>query len=160
MAIALSDELKAIIGDFSTVAVISAVGKNGNPYSQVPHKISVREDGRIAVHQLLEKSQLQKNLVYSLWFSKKVSLVIGAKDGRKFHLYLTPYQALVAGREFTKEYESVLAEFGEDADLSTVWLFDVDSYASATYKDEHAQEKAEHPYLYHMDHIVKEEFRA
>lgn len=160
MAITLTDELKDIISDAQTVAVISAVGKDGNPYAQVPHKIAVCADGRLSVHQLLEKSQLQKNLVYSLWFSKQVSLVLAAKDGRRFHLYLKPYQALIAGREFTREYKAVLAEFGQDADLSTVWLFDVESFASATYADERAQEREAYPYLYHLDRIAKEEFRA
>lgn len=160
MAEKLNDDVKKILTDPATVAVISAVGKDGNPYSQVPHKIGLWEDGRISVHQLLEKSPLQKNLVYSLWFDKRVSLLLAAKDGSSYHLYLKPYQALVAGRDFTREYQQVLAEFGEDADLSTVWLFDVESAVSASYADEQAAEKKDHPYLYHMDHIAKEEYRA
>ena len=160
MAEKLPEEIKKIINDESTVAVLSAVEQDGNPYAQVAHKIAVKDDGRIAVHQLLEKSQLQKNLVYSIWFSKKVSLVLAAKNGERFHLYLKPYQAVIAGREFTKEYIKVLAEYGNDADLSTIWLFDVESFASAKYSDERAKEKAEHPYLYHMDKVAKEEYRA
>ncbi|MCR5724345.1 MAG: hypothetical protein K6G80_04570 [Treponema sp.] len=160
MAEKLTDELKHILTAPDTLAVISAVGKDGNPYSQVPHKIGLWEDGRISVHQLLEKSLLQKNLVYSLWFDRQVSLVLAAKDGSSYHLYLKPYQALVAGREFTREYQQVLSEFGPDSDLSTVWLFDVEAVASASYRDERAKEREEHPYLYHLDHIVKEEYRA
>lgn len=153
----ITEEIKNIINDKRTLAVLSAVGKDGNPYAQAAHKIAVKDDGRIAVHQLLEKSQLQKNLVYSIWFSKKVSLLLTSKDGKQFHLYLKPYQAVVAGREFTKEYKKVLAEYGPDSDLSTIWLFDVESFASANYSDEKAREKEEHPYLYHMDKIVKGE---
>ena len=155
MAEKVSEEIKALLGDPATVAVISAVGKDGNPYAQVPHKIALGEDGRIAVYQLLEKSPLQKNLVYSLWFSRRVSLVLAAKDGRRFHLFLTPYQALVAGRDFTREYQQVLADFGPEADLSTVWLFDLESVVSSSYREEQAREREAHPYLYHLDHIAK-----
>ncbi len=160
MAEKVSEEIKALLGDPATVAVISAVGKDGTPYSQVPHKIGLWEDGRISVHQLLEKSLLQKNLVYSLWFDKRVSLLLAAKDGSSYHLYLKPYQALVAGRDFTREYQQVLVDFGPEADLSTVWLFDLESVVSSSYREEQAREREAHPYLYHLDHIAKEEYRA
>lgn len=153
MAFELTDELKNIITDKSTVAVISAVGKNGNPYSAVSNKIEIRNDGRIGFYSLLESSQIQKNLVFSIWFDKEVSLSLIAKDGRNFQLYAKPYQALIAGRDFEVAYETALQEFGEDTNLSTVWLLDVVSAKESTYKVEKEIQKKEHPYLMHYDHL-------
>ncbi len=159
MSIKISDDIKKIIEDKQSVAVVSAIGKNGFPYSQKTHKILVKDNGQIAIYELLEKSQIQKNLVFSLWFSKEVSLLVVTSQGKSFYFTLKPYRALEAGHEFTNEYNKILSEFGSDADLSTVWLFDVENIEETTYEVEHEKEKKEHPYLYHMDHIVKEEFR-
>ena len=159
MAFELTEELKEIINNKSTVAVVSAVGKNGNPYSAVGLKLEIRKDGRLGLYSLLETSQLQKNLVFSIWFDKEVSISLIAKDGRNFQLYVKPYQALIAGREFEAAYETAIAEFGEDADLSTVWLLDLVSAKESTYKVEKEIEKKAHPYLGHYDHIpLKEGF--
>ena len=158
MAFELTEEIKKIINDKTTVAVISAVGKNGNPYSAVSSKLEIRQDGRLGFYSLLEASQIQKNLVYSIWFDKEVSISLIASDGRNFQLYAKPYQALIAGQEFEKAYEQSLVDFGEDADLSTVWLLDVVSVKESTYRVEKENQKKEHPYLGHYDHLpLKEE---
>ena len=157
MAYELTEEIKEIINDKNTIAVVSAIGKNGNPYSAVSNKLEVRKDGRLGFYSLLETSQIQKNLVYSIWFDKKVSISLISKDGRNFQLYVKPYQALIAGREFEAAYETAIAEFGEDADLSTVWLLDLVSAKESTYKVEKEIEKKEHPYLGHYDHLPLKE---
>ncbi len=153
MAFELSEEIKNIVNDGSTVAVISAVGKNGNPYSAVSKKLEAREDGRLGFYSLLETSQIQKNLVYSIWFDKDVSISLIAKNGRNFQLYAKPYQALIAGQDFVAAYENAQKEFGEDTDLSTVWLLDVVSAKESTYQIEKEIQQKEHPFLGHYDHI-------
>lgn len=97
---------------------------------------------------------MQKNLVYSIWFEKEVSLSLLGKNGEIYRVSAKPYQALIAGHRFEEAYINAQEEFGEETDLSTVWLLDVTAVEDDTY--EAAREK-EHPYLMHMDHIYRKE---
>lgn len=155
MALQIAETIKNVINDQETIAVISAVGKNGNPFSEVSKKLTVREDGKIAYYELLESSQLQKNLVYSIWFGKNIIITLISKDGKNYSITGKPYQALIAGHEFEAEYIKAQEEFGERTDLSTVWLIDVVSVTEDTYEVAKTREEQEHPYLMHMDHIYK-----
>ncbi len=152
---ALNAQLKEIISNPSTVAVISAVGKDGNLYTQVSSKLQAVSDTRLAFWELLETSQVHKNILYSLWFDKTVVLTLIAPDGTNYVVNLKPYQALIAGQDFESYYNQALEEFGEDTDLSTIWYLDVLSYTEESYQVARKREREEHPYLTHFDHIVK-----
>lgn len=156
MALHIPEEITEVINDKDTIAVISAVGKSENPFSEVSKKLTVWGDDRIAFYEFLESSQLQKNLVYSIWFDKEVVISLITKNGRNFAITGKIYQALIAGHEFEAEYIKVQEEFGERTDLSTVWLIDVISVTEETYEVAKTREEQEHPYLMHMDHIYKD----
>lgn len=156
MAEQLSKEIIDAINDKNSIVVLSAVGKDGNPYSEVGVKVKVRDDGRIAYYELLESSQTQKNLVYSIWNDREVSIIVAASNQKNYLIQGKPYRALIAGREFEKEYVEAEAEFGKDTDLSTVWLIDVTDYSENTYREGRKRERQEHPLLMHLDHIFKE----
>lgn len=155
MALQISEELKDILSRKDTIAVVSAVGKDGTPYSEVSRKLTIWNDNQIAFYEYLESSQLQKNLVYSIWFNKEVSISLITGDGRNYVLKGKLYQALIAGHIFEREYIQAQEEFGDNTDLSTVWLIDVISWSEETYEVAKKKEEAEHPYLMHMDHIYK-----
>ncbi len=157
MSIQITEEIEKVINDKDTIAVISAIGKNGNPFSEVGKKLTVWKDKRIAFYEFLESSQLQKNLVYSIWFGKEISISLIGKDGKNYSVIGKPYQALIAGHEFEAEYIRTQEEFGEKTDLSTVWLIDVISVTDNTYEVAKKREEEEHPYLMHMDHIYRQE---
>lgn len=152
---ALSEELKQVINDPASRVILSAVGKNGQICSELGIKVRTDENGRIRFYELLESSQMQKHLVYSLWFDKKVTLLV-INGARNFHITGTIYQAVIAGYEFESEYEAILNEVDQDADLSTVWLIDVEDWQENTYQEARERQKREHPLLMHMDHIYKE----
>lgn len=149
------EEIKKIMEDKESIVTISAVGKSGNPYTEISKKLVSREDGRLAYYELLESSQLQKNLVYSLWFNKEVSINVIGKDRKNYTITGKPYRAIIAGHEFEEEYVKAQEEFGEKTDLSTVWLIDVIGLQEDTYEVAKKREEEEHPYLMHMDHIYR-----
>ena len=151
------EKIEKLIGEKETVSVISAVGKNGNPISQVGRKLTMWGKGRIAYYEFLESSQMQKNLVYSIWFEKEVSISLLGKNGEVYRVNAKPYQALIAGHQFEEAYMNAQKEFGEETDLSTVWLLDVTAVEDDTYEAAREKEKKEHPYLMHMDHIYRKE---
>lgn len=138
----------------STTATVIAAGKNGLPWVQQVWKKGIDENGRLEIYELLESSQIQKNLVYSIWFQKKVLIHLVQQDGRDFVLVAKPYHALIAGAEFENKYEECLKEFGDEADLSTVWKFDVEEIVEESYPAAREREKKNHPYLMHMDHLT------
>lgn len=151
------EEIESALQNKESVITISAVGKNGNPYTEVSRKLVLREDKRIAYYEFLESSQLQKNLVYSLWFGKEIAVNVIDRKGKNYSIKAKPYRAVIAGHEFEEEYIKTQEEFGEKTDLSTVWLLDVLEVQDDTYEEAKAREEKEHPYLMHMDHIYKKE---
>lgn len=153
MAEKLTEEIKMAIENPDSVIVLSAVGADGNPYSELGVKVELVREDRIAYYELLESSQLQKNLVNSLWFDKEVVLLVTDPSRENYLITGTVYRALIAGRQFEEQYIRIQEEFGEDADLSTVWLIDVKSAFKASYPEGRRREKQEHPLLMHLDHI-------
>lgn len=151
------EKIEKLLEEKETISVISAVGKNGNPISQVGRKLTMWGNGRIAYYEFLESSQMQKNLVHSIWFEKEVSLSLLGKNGEIYRVSAKQYQALIAGHRFEEAYINAQEEFGEETDLSTVWLLDVTAVEDDTYEAAREKEKKEHPYLMHMDHIYRKE---
>lgn len=150
----LKGKIEHLMRDEEADITVIAAGKNGLPWIQKVWKAGIDEKGRIEIYELLESSQIQKNLVYSIWFQKKVLLHISFRDGRSFVIVTKPYQALIAGGEFEQKYEECLREFGEDTDLSTVWKLDAEKLVEETYEEAKKREREEHPYLMHMDYLV------
>lgn len=150
----LKEKIEGLLKEDQADITVIAAGKNGLPWIQKVWKSGIDEKGRIEIYELLESSQIQKNLVYSIWFQKKVLLHISLKDGRSFVIVTKPYQALIAGAEFEQKYEECLREFGEDTNLSTVWKLDAQELVEETYAEAKKREREEHPYLMHMDHLV------
>ena len=84
------EKIEKLLEEKETISVISAVGKNGNPISQVGRKLTMWGKGRIAYYEFLESSQMQKNLVYSIWFEKEVSLSLLGKNGEIYRVSANP----------------------------------------------------------------------
>lgn len=146
---------KDIVSKSGVTVVVSAVGKDGSPYSEVALKTEIK-NGKLAYYELLESSQMQKNLVYSLWFNKAVSVLIIDSDGKNYQLKGKVYRAWMAGRDFEEEYVKILKEQGAEADLSTIWLIEIEDVLETTYDAGRIREKTEHPYMMHWDHIYLE----
>lgn len=157
MAIELSSKIINAIRDKDSIVLLSAIGKDGTPYNEVAVKIDIRPDGKIAYYVLLESSQIQKNLVFSIWFKKEVSISLITKEKEHFLIKGQPYQALIAGNEFQEEYIKVQEEFGENTDLSTVWLIEPEYIIEETYSIAKKREEEEYPLLIHLDRVFREE---
>ena len=148
----IPETIKKQVNDQSAVVVISAIGKNESIASEVAVKARIDEKDVLHYYELLESSRMQKNLVYSLWFDHPVTILILTEE-QQFSLHGKIYKALMAGYEFEREYEDILAEVDEDADLSTVWEIEIKEVEEVSYPAGRRREKQEHPYLMHMDHI-------
>lgn len=149
--------IKEYIKDIETKVVINAVGKDGEVYSELGLWCDINPQGQFVYYELLETSQLQKNLVYSLWFDKDVSILCITKENEFYRLTGKAYRAITAGEEFEKSYIEAQNKYGKDTDLSTVWLIDILKVENQSYSVKKENEKKGHPLLLHLDHIVEDE---
>jgi hypothetical protein len=159
MSFVLSPETRTAIGAIDSVKVVATVGKEGIPHAVVKDSLTLLDDGTIAFYELLETSQTQKNLVYSIWFNKPVSITVLTKEGRSYQVKGLPKKAVVAGQRFTEAYIDVQNRLGPDIDLSALWLIAPSEEREQTFLVRRQIEEAAHPYEIHVDRIAKEEFK-
>lgn len=159
MPIKLSEEVIKAIRDSNSIKVIASISKDGIPHVTVKNSITISEEGRIIYYELLETSQTQRNLVFSIWFNKQVAINVVTKDGKSYQIKGTPYKAVVAGQKFLEAYVNVQNKLGEDVDLSTVWIIDPEEERNETFTYRREFEEKDHPYVLHVDRLAKEEFK-
>lgn len=159
MPIKLSEEVIESIQDSNSIKVIASISKDGIPHVTVKDSITVSEDGRIIYYELLETSQTQRNLVFSIWFEKQVAINVLTKNGRSYQIKGVPHKAVVAGQKFLEAYVDVQNKLGEDVDLSTVWVIDPVEERNETFSYRREFEEKDHPYVLHVDRLAKAEFK-
>lgn len=158
MAVTLSKDVLEAIQDQESSKILITVDKDGVPHGTSKGTIHVNEKGQIVLYELIETSQTQKNLVYSLWFGKKVAISVVTKDRKNYLIKGAPYKDIISGREFQKVYVALQEKLGEDTDLSSIWLINVEEVREQTYSVRREQEKKANPIVYHLDQIAKEEY--
>jgi hypothetical protein len=159
MSFVLSNEIKEAMGMVDSVKIVATVGKEGIPHAVVKDSLVLLDDGTIAFYELLETSQTQKNLVYSIWFNKLVAITVLTKDGRSYQVKGLPKKAVIAGQRFTEAYMDVQNRLGSDIDLSAMWLITPSEEREQTFLVRRQIEETAHPYEIHIDRIAKKEFK-
>jgi hypothetical protein len=159
MAFSLSREAAKSILAEDSVKIVATVGKKGIPHAVIKDSVTLLPDGTLAFYELIETSQTQKNLVYSIWFNKPVAVTVLTKDGKSYQIKGIPQKAVIAGRRFLDAYADVQRALGEDIDLSALWLITPSEEREETFLVRREIEEAAHPYEIHVDRIVKEEYK-
>lgn len=159
MSVQLTEEIKQAIYDKDSIKVVATISKEGVPHVTAKGSLTVDEEGRIKFLELLEKSQTQRNLVYSIWFDKKVAINIITADKRSYQIKGVPYKAITTGHVFQEAYIDVQNRLGKDIDLSAIWLIDVEEAYEETFAVKREQLETEFPYELHVDRLAKEEYR-
>ncbi len=150
MAVILNDEIKALLLEKTTVKAIATVDREGNPHVAYKGSLHINDEGNLEFYELLESSQTNKNMVWSIWFKKTVAVNILGKDGTSYQMKGVPRKAVIAGREFQRHYNLVQEKYG-DMDLSTVWIIEPEEVVEESFKKRRAAEEKEHPILGHLD---------
>ncbi|MHB8062397.1 MAG: pyridoxamine 5'-phosphate oxidase family protein [Ruminiclostridium sp.] len=156
MSIKLSDEIVKAIKDEHSIKVLASNDKDGIPHVTVKNTLTLLDDGRIIYYELLESSQTQRNLVYSIWFKKQVAINVITKDAKSYLIKGTPYKAVIAGQQFEKAYLEVQDKVGKDIDLSTIWIIEPEEAHEETFAVRREIIEKDHPYVLHLDRIAKE----
>jgi hypothetical protein len=159
MSFTLSPEAARAIRSKDSIKVLATIGREGVPHAVIKDSITLRDDGIIAFYELIETSQTQKNLVYSIWFNKPAAITVLTQDGKSYQVKGIPRKTVIAGQGFLDAYADVQKNIGSDIDLSAVWLIAPSEEREQTFLVRREIEESEHPYEIHVDRIVKEEYR-
>jgi len=159
MAYSLSPAAQEALRSERSIKMVATTGKDGSPHVTKKGTLTLRDDGRIAFYEFIETSQTNKNMVYSLWFSKLVAITVFTQDNKSFLIKGKPYKTVIAGQEFLNAYADAQQRFGKDTDLSAVWLIDPEWEREETLSVRRHEEETTHPYEVHIDRIIKEEYK-
>lgn len=152
MAIELTKEIKELFEDPQSIKVLATTGRDGNLNVVFKQSLRINEQGYIEYKELIETSQTNKNMVYSIWFHKLVSVNI--RNGNKsYQIKGYPYRSLIAGREFEAAYREVQEKHGK-IDLSAVWRIEPVEIREETFDKRRVEEEEEHPILKHLDRLI------
>jgi len=150
----MANEILELLNDEKSVKVLVNVDDEGLPHPVV--KESLRsENGNIIYTEFLESSNTNRFLTKAIWFNKKISILLLARDGRNFKITAQPVKAIVSGKIFQKYYEEVQNRY-KNLDLSTVWVFKPLEITEQTLLKRVEEENRKRPYFLHLDRLAKE----
>jgi hypothetical protein len=155
MGIQLDEKIITLINDPLSIKALASTNKNGEIHLVFKGSLSVTPEGNIQFFELNETSQNNKNLAYSLWFKRPVFINILGQNHSSYQIRGIPTKAIITGREFEKAYISVRQHFGEDADLSTVWIMEPVALREETFSVRKQEEREQHPLVGHLDRFVQ-----
>lgn len=154
MAITLSKEVIEAIKSPQSVKVIASKDRHGEVHVVAKGSLSVTDEGQLYFLELLEGSQNNKNLTYSLWFAQKVAINIITADHKSYQIKGIPVKNLVAGSEFEAFYRSVV-EKDPDNDLAAVYFIDPIEEKEESYPVRREEHGRRHPLYLHLDRLAK-----
>lgn len=153
MAEILSQEIKDAIKDADTLKAVGTVDKNGVPHIAYKGSLHLNDQDQIVFYDLLENSKINENLVYAIWFQKKVVVHIITKDKKSYEIIGHPYQSVTAGREFEEVYKQIIEKDPEN-DLNAIWTIEPESAREESYHVRRKEAREQYPFLQHVDKFV------
>ncbi len=141
----------------NTLKVIATTNDKGIPHVAFKDSISINENGEIVLCEIIDSSVTNKNLVYSIWFNRKVSINILGIDKKSYLIEGIPVRAIISGKEFQRYYLYMQRKYG-NIDLSTVWIIQPQLIKEETLEMRIMEEKCKHPIINHLDRILKSNY--
>jgi hypothetical protein len=91
----------------------------------------------------------------SIWFGRRVAILLAGKDGASYQIKGTPLKCLVAGPVFEAHYTRIREALG-DVDLGAVWIIAPEEIADETFRVRFDEESAARPMFLHIDRIARD----
>ncbi len=150
----INDELKQILDEPDTLKVLAVNNREGVPHVVFKGTLHA-EDNQFVFYDLLQSSEINKNLVNTIWFEKKLAINILSKDRRSFHIVGTPVKSVTAGKYFESVYENIQERFGRDTDLNAIWFIEPEEIQEVSFAYRQAEQREKFPILAHLDQITR-----
>lgn len=153
MSITLTLDVIDLLNDPDTIKILATVNDKGEPHAVFKQSLHVGEDGLIHSLELIETSHTAKNLVGSIWFERKLSILLRGTDNRAVQIKGRVHQYHISGALFQRHYLAAREHLG-DVDLAGIWVIEpvevIEQGLQARWKTEDAQ----HPGFIHLDRIA------
>ncbi|MDR0663449.1 MAG: hypothetical protein LBF80_05150 [Spirochaetaceae bacterium] len=147
------NEVLELLNDAGCTKILCCVDDEGVPHPAA--KDSLQSDGENILYlEFIESSKTNRYMTRSLWFDKKVSVLLLTPDKKSFLISARPVRAVVSGKYFQKFYRQAAEKHG--LDLSTVWILNPESITEQTLQKRVEEEAAARPYFVHLDRLRKE----
>jgi predicted pyridoxine 5'-phosphate oxidase superfamily flavin-nucleotide-binding protein len=154
MAELLNQEVIELLQNKATVKVLTTVDEHGVPHSVVKGSLTLDEDGNLLVLELLESSRTNRNLVRSIWYDRKVAILLKGEGALAYQIKGVPVKAHISGPLFQKHYKAVRERLG-DVDLGAVWIIRPEEVINESTSVRRDEEQAKHPVFIHLDRLVR-----
>jgi len=150
----LTKEAIELLDDPLTVKVLTTVDESGIPHSVIKDSLAADEDGNIFYLERTEFSRTGRNLIHSLWFNRKVTVLLKGIGDRSVQIKGIPVKTLISGPVFQRHYVALREQIG-DADLSAVWIIRPDEVVDQSWAARLRETQTRHPGYTHLDRLVR-----
>jgi len=150
----MGKEVIELLNDRETVKVLATTDEKGIPHAVFKQSFCLGEDGSLIYLELLESSQSNKNMVRSIWFHRRVAILLKGKNGLSYQVKGRPIKAVISGPLFQKHYAALRESLG-DVDLAAVWIIEPEEVINESYSVRKSREEAAHPCFKHLDRLAK-----
>lgn len=154
MTINFEKEVLNLIDDKNTVKLLATVDQDGIPHAVQKQSLYITGDGYLAYLELLETSQTNKNMVSSIWFNQKVTILLSGIGGVSYQIKGRPIKAIISGPVFEKQYIKVGEKLG-DSDLAAIWIIEPEHISNQSSSAQKTHEEDAHPFIRHLDRLAK-----
>ncbi|MFT8314105.1 MAG: hypothetical protein ABF633_07575 [Clostridium sp.] len=155
MTIQIDKEIIELLSKSDTQKVIATTDRYGEPHVVFKNNIFI-ESGNIVLLELIETSQTNNNLVNSIWFNRKVAINIKGVNNQSWQIKGIPVKTHISGHIYEKYYK-ISEEENPNIDLGAVWIIKPTKIINNEFNNILQDEKRKHPYLFHLDKIVKKD---
>ena len=100
----LNEELKNLIENKNSIKVVSTQDKEGVINSAPKGSLQISADDELTYVEVLESSKSYSNVVYSIWFDKKVSVLVVGENKEAYLIHGHVKKILTCGREYEEYY--------------------------------------------------------
>jgi hypothetical protein len=144
--------LSHLINNPSTIKIIATVDGDGRPHAAPKGTLSALDDGVIEYAELLEASRSYKNITGSIWFGRKVAVLVIGEDRSAFEITGRVDSITVAGAKFEEVYRELSESKGFD--VAAVITIIPEVVEDLNIKDKFAGQQENHFFFTHLDRIV------
>lgn len=149
---AISNELIELIKEKSTLKIVSSQNKDGEINAVPKGSLEVTGENELTYVEILESSNSYKNIVYSIWFDKPVSVTIVGDNKETYILHGRVQRVLTCGREFENYYKKYKDARGFD--IAAAVKLDIKSVRKLDLSKLIDDQKQEHPFFSHYDSLA------
>lgn len=154
MANIITEEIREALKAEGTLKSIAAVDRFGVPHVVYKGSLHLDSDDNFVFYDILESSKINENLVYAIWFGRKVAIQILTADRKSYEIIGRPEKSVTSGREFEAVYNTLL-ERNPEGDLNAIWTIVPESVREETFAVRVKESRENYPILGHLDRFAK-----